>query len=117
MIQLPAILEEFKSLKEPRCYRLKIDTQEVSDEQVMELSKFKGTMGWMLFKEMPIKEQEMADLPEFVPEFKGDKSPAKRLKNVLYVYWDTKTAKKKDFDTFYKAQMEKIIDKVKDSLD
>lgn len=44
------------------------------------------------------------------------KTPSQRLRGVIYVYYSQKGIKE-DFDTFYRNQMEKIIDKIKSYLD
>lgn len=54
------------------------------------------------------------------PKIKVDKdvkgkSPSTRLYNVLYVWWEQK-GRPDDFEVFYKGQMEKFINAVKDQL-
>ena len=63
---------------------------------------------------------ELLDLPDFQPEFKGDKSPSQRLRAVLYVLWQQQHAKgavTEDADTFYRRQLTRFIDHVKTKLD
>lgn len=58
---------------------------------------------------------ELLDLPEPDPEFKGDKTPAQRMRAVLYRWWEGK-GKPGDFEMFYKTQYERLIDQVKEKL-
>jgi len=45
------------------------------------------------------------------------KSPSQRLKAVLFVLWKQTGEPENDFDLFYKLEMEKIIDKIKEKLE
>jgi hypothetical protein len=75
----------------------------------------KSKQGWFLFKENEIV---MQDIPtESAPEFKNDKTPSQRLRAALYVYWDSKTARKQDFNSFYDSWVERKIHEIKDKLD
>lgn len=54
------------------------------------------------------------------PEYKiskeiDQKTPSQRLRNVLYVLWEQEGSKG-DFDTFYKEQLNKIIEHYKSKL-
>lgn len=94
--------------------KIVIGTQETSPEQMAALFALKGGQGWFLFSENKIQEQDIPEEPS--PEFKSDKSPSERLRAVLYVYWQTNTAMKKPFNTWYKDWIEGKIKEIKDYL-
>ena len=94
--------------------KLTIYTQELKPDQATELFKLKQKLGYFLFKETAIKEDEI-DVPDFVPEIKGDKTPSQRLRATLYVLWQQK-GKQGTADDFYKQQMERFIEAVKERL-
>jgi len=94
--------------------KLTIHTQELKPEQAQELFKLKGSLGYLLFKESPMKEEDL-NIPDVVPEFKGDKSPSQRLRAVMYVIW-TQGGKKTPFEQWYRVNMEKIIEGLKEKL-
>lgn len=112
MIQLEAILRDRGSLADGT-RRIQLDCQEATPESLLEILKLNGKIGWFVFSETKIQEKDVPDVPV---EFKGDKSPSQRLRSVLYKYWELNTGRKQTFEEFYRIQMEKIIEKIKDSL-
>ena len=97
--------------------RIVFDTQEISKEdEVAKLFRLKkGGIGWLLFKN---KEIEMEDVPDYDPEsFEEEKSPSKRLRNIMWVYHkEVKKGDKKDFDLFYRNYLERLIENYKSKL-
>lgn len=94
--------------------KIVIGTQEVIPEEAAKLFSLKGKLGWMLFSENSFSEE---DIPkEQAPEFKTDKTPAQRLRAVLYRYWESGTNRSKPFDHFYGEWIEKKINEIKDHL-
>ncbi len=117
ILQLPATIESINS-RADGTWTLKLGTQEINEEQSKAVIKLNRKLGWFIFKENPLKESDLVDIPEIEPEFKTDKSPSQRLRGVLYVLWEKKyKAKGDDFDDFYKKQMEKIITWAKEKID
>jgi hypothetical protein len=103
--QAPAILTRVSSLKDGGL-SLGFATQELSNTDKVTAFEFIHQFGWLLFREN-----------EFKPENDETKSPSTRLRNVLFVYWDQRKKNKVDFDTFYRQEMNKIIEVVKDKLE
>jgi len=67
-------------------------------------------------KENKIVENEVINIPDIVPEFKGEKTPSQRMRACLYVLWEqNKTTK--TFEEFYRTQMEKLIEFIKGKLE
>ena len=94
--------------------KIVVSTQELSPEQSTSLFALKGKQGWLLFSENEIKEMDIPDVN--APEFKADKSPSQRLRNTLYVYWESNTDKSKPFEGWYRDWIEKKIGEIKDYL-
>ena len=101
--------------------RIWVSTNELAPEQLALLNQYgdNKTFGYFFFKpETGITQDEIdkLEVPEVKPEFKGEKTPSQRLRNVIYVFWEKQGAKG-DFETFYKRQMERLINKIKEQLD
>jgi hypothetical protein len=112
-LQLPATIEKI-STRADNTISIVISTQEMKPEASTALFGLKGKLGWFLFAETTLTEQEIPKEP--APEFKNDKSPSQRIRACLYKYWEKNTAKKIPFDTFYKSWVEKKIQEIKDTL-
>lgn len=112
MIKLPAYLVGFNRKGDRSC-SVRFETQEIPTEQLIELDTHYEKFGFLLFKENDFNESdiptEQADDPE--------KSPSKRLKNVLFVWSQQKGIAKENFDSFYRTEIEKIITHIKTKLD
>lgn len=94
---------------------LKLGTQELPPEDTAMIFELGNKQVWCALAETALTEDNL-DIPETMMEFKTDKSPSERLRNSLYVYWE---AKRKDitWDIFYRQQMEKFIEHVKEKID
>jgi hypothetical protein len=113
MIQFAAIIDSVKSNKD-RSLSIKLDTQELTPTECAKLFELTNIEMWVGMDNVLINK---LDIPEETVEFKGDKSDSQRLRDILYVYWSTKTDKQKTFEEFRKIQMEKFINLIKDKLD
>jgi hypothetical protein len=111
--QAPAILTRVSSLKDGGL-SLGFATQELSNTDKVTAFEFIHQFGWLLFRENEFKPE---DVPTKDAENDETKSPSTRLRNVLFVYWDQRKKNKVDFDTFYRQEMNKIIEVVKDKLE
>lgn len=117
LLQISAIIEGIASRKDGT-FKLSVGTQELDEEEALSLIRLNRKMGWFVFKENPLVEADLINIPEIKPEFEDEKTPSQRLRNVLYVLWEQKYKKDyKTFDAFYKVQVEKIIDWVKQKLE
>ena len=59
----------------------------------------------------------MPDIKDVIDKDAGQKSPSKRLYNVIFVYRKNTMIKKyPSFDVYYKYAMNKIIDRFKENL-
>lgn len=114
MLQVPATIEAV-STRADRTIKIVVGTQELSSEDNAELMKLAHSMGYFLFKDSPVSEKEVVDIPDFTPEYKGEKSPSQRLRAALYVLWEQQ-GKQGGFEQFYRERMEKLITFVKEKL-
>jgi hypothetical protein len=112
MLKLNAYLTGFSS-KSDGSASVRFSTQELTSEDFSTLKKYLNEFGYLLFKESYIKENE---IPDEEPLEDDQKSPSKRLKAVLFLVWK-KTGEKDEFNTYYRKQMEKFINVVKDKLE
>ncbi len=112
MLKLPAYLTGFSS-KSDGSASVRFSTQELSSEDFALLKKYLNEFGYLLFKESYIKDEE---IPDEEPLEDDQKSPSKRLKAVLFLVWK-KNGEKDEFNTYYRKQMEKFINVVKDKLE
>lgn len=108
----PAILTRIAYLKDGGL-SLGFATNELSDQDKVVASRFHQKFGYVLFKENQFSDEEVpqADASD------ETKSPSQRLRGALFVLWKSKPPPKPDFEVFYRQQMEKAIERVKNLLD
>lgn len=86
-------------------------TPELSREEKVEVMELQNLNLTATFKPVDFEPKE---IKEIKGEFEG-KTPSQRLRAVIFIYWQQK-GEVGDFDAFYKRQMEKLIDRVKEFL-
>lgn len=117
MLTCPATIHAVRTLAD-KSVRLTIDTQELPPDTMTELFGLYDKYGFFAFKEIPIIESDLLNIPEPTPEFKEDVSPSKRIRNCLWILWSQKYQTRYPvFEDFYRAQVEKICDFIKSKLD
>ena len=99
--------------------RLQVDLEkELSPEENAKVFALYNKLGWFVFKEAEIKEEDLVDLPEELTEFKDQKTSSQILRNRLFVYYKDKFGKDEGFEDWRKKEMLRIgqhyLDKVKD---
>jgi hypothetical protein len=109
--QVPAILTRVSFLKDGGV-SLGFSTNEMTAEEKVVISKFYQKFGHLLFKE---NEFVPEDIPTEDADFEG-KTPSKRMRSVLFVYWKQKQSKE-DFEDFYRAKMNDLVEYIKTKLD
>lgn len=112
IFQAPAILTRISFLADGGL-NLGFHTNELSVEDKVTAAQYQGKFGYVLFKENQFTEDEIprADAPQ-----DDDKTPAQRLRAVLFVLWKQRGGKG-DFEDFYRANVDKAIERVKALLD
>ena len=111
MIKIPSYLTGFSS-KNDGSAGIRFATQELSDQDFLEIKRHLNAFGWLLFQENPIS---LDDLPKEQAEDKN-KTPSKRLRATLFILWKQE-GEKGDFETYYRTKMEKLIEHIKSKLD
>lgn len=109
--QVPAILEGVTPLKDGGV-SLRFHTNEVNKDDKVMLMDFYQSFGWLMFAANEFQE---SDIPAETAKQETGASPSKRLKSVLFVLWKQRGANG-DFDTFYRQQVERVIESVKAQL-
>jgi hypothetical protein len=112
MIKLEAYLDGFSSKKD-KSAGLRFSTQELAPDMFATLQQENGSFGWLLFSPNAISE---TDIPTAHAEDKL-KTPSKRLRSVLYIFWEQKGKPTGNFETFYSQEMDKIVEHIKTKLD
>ncbi len=110
MIKLPAYFTSFGS-KADGSARLGFASQELTDQDFAELKRNLNNFGWLTFHDVPVIEVPKEEITE-----DKDKTPSKRLRAVLFIQWK-KEKPFSDFDTWYRKEMEGIIENRKDKLE
>lgn len=113
MIKLPAYLTSFGSRADGSA-RLGFATQELTDDNFLDIKKHHNLFGWLLFSENDIN---LSDIPKEMAE-EGQKSPSKRLRGALFAWWkqNNPNAEKDDFESYYRSYMNKQIEVIKNKL-
>ena len=117
IFQVPSTINKIITMSDGGL-RLYVDTQEIStDEKALVFSLHKK-LGWFVYKEAEIVEQDIIDIPDEMQEFKNEKSSSEILRNRLYVYYTKTFGKKEGFETWRRNEMDKIgihyLNKIKD---
>lgn len=114
IFQIPADVDKITTTA-IKTIKITFETQKMSAEASALIWSLREKHGWLFFAETPINIEDLK-VPEKTPEFKDDKTPSQRLRAVLFVYWKQLKGEQ-DFDSFYKFQMEKLIEQVKEKLE
>lgn len=112
--QLAAIMDGITKKKD-NTLSIKLGTQELSAEDTASLFQYGNAQIWVAIKEAPLHESDI-EMPEFIPEFEGQKPYSQRIKEVLYRVWEQKTDKSKTSRQFYEDYCEKLISSLKEKL-
>ena len=111
-VQFPALLQKIATRVDGSII-VTLETQELSGADMAELFSYRNALGYVTFTPNAVSDVS-------VPETHVDdnsKSPAQRLRAVLFVMW-TQSGKKIDtFEMYYNVQMERILNQLKEKLD
>lgn len=116
MFSIPSTVQGIKSMSN-RSLRITVDTQEnLSDGDLAALASLHEKYGHFCFAvEKPVEAEDLLKLPPLTSREEDEKSPAVRLRNCLYRLWE-KTGKQGDFEVWYYAKMDRIVESVKERL-
>lgn len=117
LLQIPCQLvkQETRALSKD-CKLTFVTQEEVPPELLTPILSKIGKTGWLSFLvgERRIDTLDVVTLPELQQD-KGEKTKAQRLRNVLYVLWESE-GKPGTSEEFYNIKMEQFIDFVKEKL-
>jgi hypothetical protein len=106
------------SLRADKSLSLRLSTQEVSDTEKLKFMGLHQQFIQILFKSTDISKNDVKELDQTeinVYESQA-KTPSKRLRGVMYRFWEHE-GKPGEFPDFYGTEMEKIITHYKNKLD
>ena len=114
-ITLPAIFSS-ASTKVDGSVKMTFESRELGKDAA-ELFAMAHKEGWLLFSPNELKEADLADIPdEKADSMTASKTRAQRLRATLFVFWKQRGSKG-EFESFYNAHMEKLIEHIKDKLE
>jgi len=117
MIVINAILESFRSLKD-KTLKLSFETNEPTPEQLNQIAVNSQKYGYLVFSGNQLTPEQLESIDKAKNDlYDSSKSPSKRLRSVLYVWFEKDNKGFKTFEDFYLHQMERVINNVKNKLD
>jgi len=116
MIVINAQLESFRSLKD-RTIKLSFETQEPTPEQLQEIALNNQKFGYLIFSGSQLSDEQLKAIENSSNDlYDAQKTPSKRLRNVLYVWFEQDSKGFTTFEDFYHYQMNAVIDNIKQKL-
>lgn len=119
LLQFSAIIDGVTAKKD-KTLSIRLGSQELPTDDTAHIFDLMGKQVWIGIAETSI---EAMEVPETLPEMKGDKSPSQRLRGVLYKLWEQKMAGKKPkdpayqtFPKFYEDYLFRLTETLKDKL-
>lgn len=115
-VTLPAIYRGSKP-RVDRSFVLTFETRELTSAKVAQLHQLFMSECWLVIAAAEGDATE-ADIPDYKPDSGvGEKSPAQRLRGVLYRLWEQQGKPDDSFNVWYMRVMERLIDGYKAKLD
>lgn len=111
-VTFPAQLTKVET-RADRTVKLVFDTRELGEDSSA-LFKLAHSEGWLLFSSNELNESDIPD--EKADAMTSTKTQAQRLRATLFVLWKQRGANG-DFEAYYRTQLERIIESVKDKLE
>ena len=116
MLILPGIIENITTRKD-KTLKVTFGTNELRSEQAGELVKLNQEFCYLSFKKDEFKARDLEIIAGIQSEFEfNEKPPAQRLRAVFYRLWEQDKQGYKDFELYYRFQMEKVIEHFKSKL-
>lgn len=106
--------------KKDKTLSIRLGTQELTSDDTSHIFDLMGKQVWLAIAETSI---ESLEVPELLPEMKGDKSPSQRLRGVLYKLWeqkmdgmDIRSVGYQTFPRFYEDYIFRLCESLKDKI-
>lgn len=103
---IPATISKITTMHD-RTLRLQVELQETTPETNTQVFALHDTLGYFFFSPAPLAEIDPKDLPPITID-DDDKSPSKRLHDRMFVYFQKKYGKTKEFNSWYMKQLDII---------
>lgn len=106
--------------KKDKTLSIRLGTQELTSEDTSYIFELMNKQCYVAIAETAIESMEV---PEVLPEMKGDKTPSQRLRGILYKLWEQKmdgvqigTPMYQTFPRFYEDYLFKLCENLKDKI-
>lgn len=117
MILIPAILTKFRSLAD-RTLSITFETNEPTPEQFLQIAQCLQNAGFLAFNKDVFKTEQLNLIEETKAEYDDKtKTPAKRLRDILFVAWKQNSEGFNDFENYYRSKINKFIEHIKSKLE
>lgn len=116
MIQIPVTLDSSNRKKDGSVGLKFTTTSEIQTDEFMIMDTYRQSMGWLLFRENEIKEDEV---PEEDVDSDVSQSSSIQLRNALWVLYKEQgrdTADKNAWNIYYKSAMQRFKKSVLDQV-
>lgn len=114
ILKIPAQISKIETTSD-KCLKLVVHTtQELNPSDESEVFQLKQKIGWMVFSDVDVTEEDIPDEPI---EFEGQKTYSERLRNVLFRLHEKQGGKAEDFEAYRAKVMERLINGYKAKLD
>lgn len=118
-VQFYADVDTIQNKRGTRELKVILFTQELSDDSAGILLSMRDKYVSILLSTSEVKQEEADEISEeftIAPLLEG-KTPSQRLRNVLYVQWESRyKTRYPEFDSFYNQRMEQIIEDEKERI-
>jgi len=114
-VQLPVLVSSLAT-KVDGSIKISLETRELNPQDSATLFELRGGEAWAIISPSEIKDEDVKLPTEKADPAVGTKTPSQRLRAVLYRLWE-QNPKGVDFESYYRVQMEQIIEKLKERLE
>jgi hypothetical protein len=108
---IPAYVENITTRKD-KSVKITLGTQEISQGSAGEIFSMLNNLVVAYISPKQIDQKEIDQVDKLDPEL-GGKTPSQRIRNVMFILWTQDNEGHKEFDTYYRAKAEIIIDNLK----
>lgn len=115
MLKIPSLITKVETTSDGGL-RLRLETQELTGEDKALVMDYHNKFGFFFFTGETEKINEKDLLVEKL-EFPNQKTQSQRLRGVIFKLWEQNHAGFDNFEMYYKAKTDKIIDWLKEKLD
>ena len=116
MIVVPANLESLNTLKDGTI-KLVFETQELRPVDVGVLFSYRNQLGYLAFKPEDFSKDHLEIIEQLkVKDFDSEKSPSKRMRNILFRLWQQDNKGYTDFNLYYLWRINDLCEMLKNEF-